>query len=161
ANQQREPVTRPSCFSQYARFLEPSDGKRVSPAIRERDRVFPAPCPLVRTAGIAAPVAAIAFVVLWFVSGPLYGWSNAWQLIVNTTSSIITLVMVFLIQHTQRRDTQAIQLKLDELIRVNSEAGNELISLEAKPDTAVEEMREASDELREEVEDEVRPRGRR
>src|SRR6266480_5888245 len=86
-----------------------------------------------------ASVAAIAFVILWFVSGPLYGWSNAWQLIVNTTSSIITLVMVFLIQHTQRRDTQAIQLKLDELIRVNSEARNELISLEAKPETAVEE----------------------
>src|SRR5437899_1665863 len=95
-----------------------------------------------------ASVAAIAFVVLWFVSGPLYGWSNAWQLIVNTTSSIITLVMVFLIQHTQRRDTQAIQLKLDELIRVNSEARNELISLEAKPETAVEEIREAFDELR-------------
>ena len=108
-----------------------------------------------------ASVAAIAFVVLWFVSGPLYGWSNAWQLIVNTTSSIITLVMVFLIQHTQRRDTQAIQLKLDELIRVNSEARNELISLEAKPETAVEEIRDAFDELREEVEDEVRPRGRR
>src|SRR5439155_14051171 len=108
-----------------------------------------------------ASVAAIVFVVLWFVSGPLCGWSNAWQLIVNTTSSSITLVMVFLIQHTQRRDTQAIQLKLDELIRVNSEARNELISLEAKPETAVEEIREAFDELREEVEDEVRPRGRR
>jgi low affinity Fe/Cu permease len=97
---------------------------------------------------------------LWFVSGPLYGWSNAWQLIVNTTSSIITLVMVFLIQHTQRRDTQAIQLKLDELIRVNSEARNELISLEAKPETAVEEIREAFEELREEVGEEVSPRGR-
>ena len=67
----------------------------------------------------------------------------------------------FFIQNTQRRDTQAIQLKLDELIRVNSEARNELISLEAKPETAVDEIREAFDELREEVEDEVRPRGRR
>src|SRR5207302_6174368 len=98
---------------------------------------------------------------LWFVSGPLYGWSNAWQLIVNTTSSIITLIMVFLIQHTQRRDTQAIQLKLDELIRVNSEARNELISLEAKPETAVDEISEAFDEIRETVEENEPPRGTR
>jgi low affinity Fe/Cu permease len=101
-----------------------------------------------------ASVAAIVFVGLWFISGPLYGWSNAWQLTINTTSSVITLVMVFLIQYTQRRDTQAIQLKLDELIRVNSEARNELISLEAKPETAVEEIREVFEELRAEVEDE-------
>ena len=102
-----------------------------------------------------AAFAAIAFVGLWLVAGPLYGWSNAWQLIVNTTSSIITLVMVFLIQHTQRRDTQAIQLKLDELIRVNSEARNELISLEAKPEIAVEEVKSAFEELRESVEDDA------
>src|SRR5437868_10910674 len=100
-----------------------------------------------------ASVAAIAFVVLWFVSGPLYGWSNAWQLIINTTSSIVTLVMVFMIQHTQRRDTQAIQLKLDELIRVDSDARNDLISLEAKPETAVEEIKSAFVQLREEVGD--------
>lgn len=102
-----------------------------------------------------ASVAAMAFVTLWLIAGPLYGWSNAWQLIINTSSSVITLVMVFLIQYTQRRDTQAIQLKLDELIRVNSEARNELISLEAKPDTAVEEIREAFEELRDEVEEGV------
>jgi len=102
----------------------------------------------------AASVAAIVFVVLWFISGPLYGWSNAWQLTINTTSSVVTLIMVFLIQHTQRRDTQAIQLKLDELIRVNSEARNELISLEAKPETAVEEIREVFEELHDEIEGE-------
>lgn len=101
-----------------------------------------------------ASVAAIVFVTLWFISGPLYGWSSGWQLLVNTTSSVITLVMVFLIQYTQRRDTQAIQLKLDELIRVNSEARNELISLEAKPETAVEEIREVFEELRDEIEGE-------
>jgi low affinity Fe/Cu permease len=107
-----------------------------------------------------ASVAAMAFVALWLIAGPLYGWSSAWQLIINTTSSVITLVMVFLIQYTQRRDTQAIQLKLDELIRVNSEARNELISLEAKPETAVEEIREAFDELREEAEEEAGQRRR-
>jgi low affinity Fe/Cu permease len=101
-----------------------------------------------------ASAAAMAFVGLWLIAGPLYGWSSGWQLIINTTSSVITLIMVFLIQYTQRRDTQAIQLKLDELIRVNGEARNELISLEAKPETAVEEIREAFEELREEVEEE-------
>jgi low affinity Fe/Cu permease len=98
-----------------------------------------------------AAVAAVTFVGLWLAAGPLYGWSNGWQLIINTTSSVITLVMVFMIQNTQRRDTQAIQLKLDELIRVNSEARNELISLEAKPEAAVEEVRSAFDELRDTV----------
>ena len=77
------------------------------------------------------------------------------KLIINTTSSVITLVMVFAISHAQRRDTQAIQLKLDELIRVNGEARNELISLEAKPDIAIEEVRAAFRELRDEVEEEV------
>jgi low affinity Fe/Cu permease len=67
--------------------------------------------------------------------------------------------MVFMIQNTQRRDTQAIQLKLDELIRVDSEARNELISLEAKPETAVAEIRSAFDEMRETVEEDESDRG--
>ena len=95
------------------------------------------------------------------VAGPFYGWSSDWQLIINTTSSVVTLVMVFMIQNTQRRDTQAIQLKLDELIRVDSEARNELISLEAKSETAVDEIRSAFDEIRETVEENEPPRGTR
>ena len=108
-----------------------------------------------------AALTAVVFVGLWLAAGPLYGWSNSWQLIINTTSSVITLVMVFMIQNTQRRDTQAIQLKLDELIRVNSEARNELISLEAKPETAVEEIRSGFDELRDPVGEEDSPGGPR
>jgi low affinity Fe/Cu permease len=106
----------------------------------------------------AASLAALLFVALWLAAGPLYGWSSSWQLIINTTSSVITLIMVFMIQNTQRRDTQAIQLKLDELIRVNSEARNELISLEAKPETEVEEVRSAFDELRATVKRDCAPR---
>ena len=90
-----------------------------------------------------ACVTAIAFVICWLAAGPTLGWSNTWQLIINTASSVLTLVMVFVIQHGQRRDTQAIHLKLDELIRVNREARNELISLEAKPDAAIHEIRAA------------------
>ena len=102
-----------------------------------------------------ASVSAIVFVVLWLTAGPLVGWSDPWQLVVNTASSVITLIMVFVISHTQRRDTQAIQLKLDELIRVNSEARNELISLEAKPETAIEEVRSAFEEMAEAVKEDI------
>ena len=108
-----------------------------------------------------ASIVALIFIGLWLVAGPFYGWSSDWQLIINTTSSVVTLVMVFMIQNTQRRDTQAIQLKLDELIRVDSEARNELISLEAKPETAVDEIRSAFDEIRETVEENEPPRGAR
>jgi low affinity Fe/Cu permease len=113
----------------------------------------------VRAGGSAPPasVAALLFVGLWLVAGPFYGWSSNWQLIINTSSSVVTLVMVFMIQNTQRRDTQAIQLKLDELIRVDSEARNELISLEAKPETAVAKVRSAFDESHDGVEEEDTP----
>ena len=80
-----------------------------------------------------ACITAIAFVIAWLAAGPILDWSNNWQLIIDTASSVLTLVMVFVIQHGQRRNTQAIHLKLDELIRVNREARNELISLERSP----------------------------
>jgi low affinity Fe/Cu permease len=75
-------------------------------------------------------VLAIAVVLLWAVSGPLFGWSDTWQLVINTGTTIVTFLMVFVIQNTQSRDTQAMQLKLDELIRVNEMARNSLINLE-------------------------------
>ena len=65
---------------------------------------------------------AIAVVVLWAASGPIFGWSDTWQLVINTATTIVTFLMVFVIQNTQTRDTQAMQLKLDELIRVNEMA---------------------------------------
>jgi hypothetical protein len=67
---------------------------------------------------------AIAVVLLWAVSGPFFGWSDSWQLVINTGTTIVTFLMVFVIQNTQSRDTQAMQLKLDELIRVNEMARN-------------------------------------
>ena len=88
-------------------------------------------------------VLAIAVVLVWAVSGPIFGWSDTWQLVINTGTTIVTFLMVFVIQNTQSRDTQAMQLKLDELIRVNETARNSLINLEEMSEIDVERMKAA------------------
>jgi low affinity Fe/Cu permease len=88
-------------------------------------------------------VLAIAVVVAWAASGPVFGWSDTWQLVINTGTTIVTFLMVFVIQNTQTRDTQAMQLKLDELIRVNETARNSLINLEEMSEIDVERMKAA------------------
>ena len=75
-------------------------------------------------------VAAVLFILVWAVTGPIFGFSNTWQLAINTGTTIVTFLMVFLIQNTQNRDGAAVQLKLDELIRAIDRAHNGLLDLE-------------------------------
>lgn len=84
-------------------------------------------------------------VVVWAVSGPVFGFSDTWQLVINTGTTIITFLMVFLIQNTQNRDGAAIQAKLDELIRVG-EAHNHFIGIEHLTESEVEEIRNKCEE---------------
>jgi low affinity Fe/Cu permease len=85
---------------------------------------------------------AVLVVVLWAVSGPLFGFSDTWQLVINTGTTIVTFLMVFLIQSTQNRDTIAIQVKLDELIRAVEGAHNAVIDLENQSEEELVEMQE-------------------
>jgi low affinity Fe/Cu permease len=84
---------------------------------------------------------AVGVIVLWAVTGPLFGFSDTWQLVVNTGTTIVTFLMVFLIQNTQNRDTGAMQTKLDELIRSIEGAHNALLDLEELDEAEIEHIR--------------------
>ena len=85
-------------------------------------------------------ILATGVVVVWAVTGPLFGYSDTWQLVINTGTTIVTFLMVFLIQNSQNRDSAAIQVKLDELIRVGA-ARNSLVGIEHLTDDELEDLR--------------------
>lgn len=87
-------------------------------------------------------IAAVAIVVIWAISGPVFGYSDTWQLVINTGTTIVTFLMVFLIQNTQNRDSKAMQLKLDELIRVMPGAHTSLLDLEELSDRQLQHIRD-------------------
>ena len=102
---------------------------------------------------------ALAAVLVWLITGPLFGFSDTWQLVINTGTTIITFLMVFLIQHTQNRDAEALQVKLDELLRVSEGAHNALLDLEELEERDLDSIRARYTELAERARRDLR-RGR-
>ena len=88
-------------------------------------------------------VVALMIIVVWAVSGPFFHYSDTWQLVINTGTTIITFLMVFVIQNSQNRDTMAIHSKLDEILRSLDNASNHLVGLEHKSDAEIEAIRDA------------------
>lgn len=94
-------------------------------------------------------ITAIAIIIVWGISGPAFHFSDTWQLIINTGTTIVTFLMVFLIQNTQNRDAKAVHLKLDELIRAVRGARNQLVDLERLSDDELTKIEEQFKKLRE------------
>ena len=90
---------------------------------------------------------ACSVVLLWLITGPLFGYSDSWQLAINMATTIVTFLMVFLIQHTQNVDTMALQIKLDELIRATQGAHNALLDLEEMTDRQLDQFRDRYEAL--------------
>jgi low affinity Fe/Cu permease len=104
---------------------------------------------------------ALLLVILWAVTGPLFHYSDTWQLTINTGTTIITFLMVFVIQNTQYRDGHVVQLKLDELIRALGTARNELVDMEHLSDEELRRLQSQFEALRKKAVDAQRGRARR
>jgi len=102
---------------------------------------------------------AVAVVLAWVVTGPLFGFSDTWQLVINTGTTIVTFLMVFLIQNTQYRDSEAVQVKLDELLRTTRGAHNVLLDLEELEDEELERIKTQYEELAEQAREKLRGGG--
>lgn len=90
---------------------------------------------------------ALAIVIVWAVSGPLFAFSSTWQLVINTGTTIITFLMVFLVQNSQNRDSAAIHIKLDEIIKSITRADNRMLSAEEDTEEELEQLRSRYEEL--------------
>jgi len=96
---------------------------------------------------------AALVILVWLVTGPVFGFSDTWQLIINTGTTIITFLMVFLIQSTQNRDSEAVQVKLDEIIRAIGNAKNEVLDLEELEEEDLDEIRKTYTDMAQKARD--------
>ena len=119
------PTKSPSKFTEFAKWTAHASGRPLTFAL------------------------AAATIVAWAVTGPIFHFSDTWQLVINTGTTIITFLMVFLIQNTQNRDTEAMQIKLDELLRANHKASNALLDLEELEEDELVELRKHYEALAE------------
>jgi low affinity Fe/Cu permease len=125
-----------------ARTAKKADQKGIFSVARDKFSAFAQ----VTSRATGHPMAfllAVLVVILWAVTGPLFGYSDTWQLVINTGTTIITFLMVFLIQNTQNRDTMALQLKLSELVLSQKGAHNSFVDLEHLSDAQLEKMHSA------------------
>jgi low affinity Fe/Cu permease len=99
---------------------------------------------------------AVSVIVVWAITGPIFGFSDTWQLVINTGTTIITFLMVFLIQNTQNRDSEAMQVKLDELIRATQGAQNALLDLEELEEDELDRIKAGYEEIAEQARGELR-----
>jgi low affinity Fe/Cu permease len=100
--------------------------------------------------------AALAIIILWALSGPLFHFSDTWQLVINTSTTIITFLMVFLIQNTQNRDSEAMQIKLDEVIRSMKRADNSILGSENLTEKELHELREHYERLAKQAQEKLK-----
>lgn len=100
-------------------------------------------------------ILAVSVILVWAVTGPFFGFSDTWQLVINTGTTIITFLMVFLIQNTQNRDTEALQIKLDEIIRSIKGARNEVLDLEEMDEKELDQIRNEYLELADAARDKI------
>ena len=130
---------------------------KKSPTLRDRFRQF-SRATSDAVGSVWAFLTALGIVVVWGLTGPIFHFSDTWQLVINTGTTIVTFIMVFLIQSTQNRDAKAVHLKLDELIRAVSGARNNLLDLETLPEEDLETLAQQFAELQKRATDEARER---
>jgi low affinity Fe/Cu permease len=104
----------------------------------------------------AAFILAVVVILAWLVTGPLFGFSDTWQLVINTGTTVVTFLMVFLIQNTQNRDAEAVQVKLDELLRATTGAHNALLDLEELEQRELDQIRAGYGRLAEDARADLR-----
>ncbi len=137
--------------TQKERLREEEARRRPVGVVRDAFRIFARRSSLILGSAWAFTI-AILVIIAWGITGPTFHFSDTWQLIINTGTTIVTFLMVFLIQNTQNRDSKAMQLKLDELIRAVKEARNELLDLEELSDEDLKKLETQFQRLRKKAE---------